>query len=143
MKPLVEKAEAAGVSARPIAFLTDAVAPDCADRQRPGMRAGAARLASSHSLAPHVIEALVRDVFARAACDVAVFVDPEGQGVPAAAGDRPILVTLAGGAHDGVSERLGTRLATTFQTGIRVFGYVGPRAPDAATADSRALRPRR
>ncbi len=139
MKPLVEKAEAAGVSARPIAFLTDAVAPDLAriasDQECELVLLGWHRA----SLAPHVIEALVRDVFARAACDVAVFVDPEGQGVPAAAGDRPILVTLAGGAHDGVSERLGTRLATTFQTGIRVFGYVGPRAPDAATADSRAL----
>jgi Kef-type K+ transport system membrane component KefB len=142
MKPLVERAEAAGVSARPIAFLTDAVGPDLAriasDQECELILLGWLRA----SLAQHVIEALVREVFKLATCDVAVFVDPEGQGVPAEAGDRPVLVTLAGGAHDAASERLGARLATALQTGVRLFGYVGSRTPAAATADSRALSER-
>src|SRR5262249_29621413 len=87
MRPLVEQAAAAGVSARPISFLSDDVAPDlawiAADQGCELILLGWHRA----SLARHVIEALVRWVFALAPCDVAVYVAPEGDALPASAGD--------------------------------------------------------
>jgi Kef-type K+ transport system membrane component KefB len=142
MKPLVEQAAAAGVIARPIAFLTDAVGPDLAriavDQECELVLLGWHRA----SLAQHVIEALVREVFTRAPCDAAVFVDRDGLGMPADPGEKPVVMTLAGGAQDDASERLAERLTRSLLVGVRVFGYVGPRTAAPATDESRAISAR-
>ncbi len=126
MRPLVEQAAAVGAVARPISFLSDDVGPDLARMAAdPGCEA---MLLGWHraSLPRNVIQALVRRVFTLAACDVAIFVDRAGQGItPAASSPGPVLVLLAGGAHDGAALRFGAGLAQQIGTSLHIVGYVG------------------
>jgi Kef-type K+ transport system membrane component KefB len=124
MRPLVALAEAEGVSARPIAFLTDDVAPDlariAADQHCELILLGWHRA----SLARHVIQALVRRVFAMARCDVAVYVDQSGQGFRRDDAERPVVLCLGGGPQDAAVERVGERLARALGAGVRLVGYL-------------------
>ena len=140
MRPLVAQAEAAGVAGRPIAFLTDDVAPDlariAADQGCEAILLGWHRA----SLAHHVIQTLVHRVFALARCDVAVFVDRSGQGITVAQGDdRPVVVPLTGGEHDAAATRVGAALAAGIGTSVKIVGWVGPQPGQRATVASEAL----
>ena len=100
MRSLVDQAAASGVEARPISFLSDDVGPDlariAADQKCDAILLGWHRA----SLARHIVQALVHSTFRLAPCDVAVFVDRGGRGIPAG-GDRPVAVVLSDGAGGG------------------------------------------
>jgi Kef-type K+ transport system membrane component KefB/nucleotide-binding universal stress UspA family protein len=143
MRRLVEGAAAAGVTARPISFLSDDVGADlarvAADQGCDAILLGWHRA----SLERHVVRALAHRTFALAPCDVAVFVDRRGRGVLAEA-DRPTLVALTGGEGDEAAVRLGTRLAENLGTGAKLVGFLGAAGRAAsATTDSEELALRR
>jgi hypothetical protein len=140
MRPLVEQAAAAGVTARPIAFLSDEVGPDlarvAADQGCEAILLGWHRA----SLSRQVIQALVHRVFTLARCDVVVFVDREGQGIVAdGAEERPVVVALAGGEHDAAARRIGANLARSLGASTKLVGYVGPQPGQRPTESSERL----
>ncbi len=140
MRPLVAQAEATGVAARPISFLTDDVGGDlariAADQGCETILLGWHRA----SLAHNIIQALVHRVFALARCDVAVFVDRAGRGIATADGDeRGVVVPLTGGEHDAAALRVGAALAAQSGASVRLVGWVGPQPGQRATAASEAL----
>jgi Kef-type K+ transport system membrane component KefB len=133
MRALVRGAEAAGVSARPVSFLSDAVGPDLvyiAETQRCD-----AVLLGWHrpSLARHIIRANIHRLFERAPGDVVVFVDRQGNGIEPAPG-RPVLVALTGGDNDAAAARAGLRLAETLGSPAELVGYLDGRAGQGAPA---------
>jgi len=115
MRGLVREAEAKGVTARCVSFLSDAVGPDLihtADTQHCDMI-----LLGWHrpSLARHVIRENVHLLFRRASAGVGVFVDRQGNGVRADGGG-PVVVAQSGGVHDEAASEAGLRLAESLKT---------------------------
>lgn len=138
MRRLVEQAAAAGVTARPLSFLSDDVGRDLA-------RLGRTQrcdliLTGWHrpSLPAQVIRTLVRRVFALASCDVVVFVDRAGNGLPPPA-EQPIVLALAGSEHDAGAERIALRLAEKGGGPLTVVGYLGEGSGREATEDSERI----
>jgi Kef-type K+ transport system membrane component KefB len=130
MERLTDQAEAAGVSARAISFLSDAVGRDLAlvaETQHCG-----AILLGWHraSLDRHVIRALVHTVFRLASADVTVFVDRQGVGLqPEPA--KPVLLVLSAEDADGRLAAIAGRIAGSLQTIVRTveIGAGKPREP--------------
>jgi Kef-type K+ transport system membrane component KefB len=109
MDRLSTQVTAHGITVRSISFLSDDVGQDLAfvaETQR-----CAAVLLGWHraSLERRVVKVLVHRVFAKAACDVTVFVDREGNGLDANT-QRPVLVATAAAGADGVG-RIGQHIA--------------------------------
>jgi Kef-type K+ transport system membrane component KefB/nucleotide-binding universal stress UspA family protein len=133
MRELIVAAEAVGVKARAVSFLSDAVGQDLvhiAETQRCD-----AILLGWHrpSLARHIIRANTHLLFRQAPGDVIVFVDRNGQGMPPAA-ERKVLIALTGGANDDAAERVGLRLAENLGDGATRLA--GNDAVSAAAAES-------
>lgn len=133
LQALVAQAEAAGVSARPVSFLTDDVGKDLswiAETQ------GCDTIVLGWhraSLERRVIRALVHRIFRLAPCDVVVFVDRQGQGIVPKAG-APVLVALSASDQDAAALRLGGALGENLDSQIHLVGYLGASAPAASLA---------
>jgi hypothetical protein len=136
MRPLAGQVATGGVTARPISFLSDDIGLDlariAADQGCETILLGWHRA----SLAHHVIQALVRRVLALAPCDAAVFVDRAGVGIATPpSGTGPVLMALAGGAHDAAVLRVGTHMAQQLGAGLTLVGFVGAQpTPDGGGA---------
>jgi hypothetical protein len=118
MERLTEQADAAGVRARAVSFLSDNVGRDLvlvAETQH-----CSAILLGWHraSLERHVIRALVHTVFQLASVDVAVFVDRQGAGVRAEPA-KPVLLVLSAGDAAGSLAAIAERVAESLQTIVR------------------------
>ena len=138
MNALAHQAAQAGVTARAIAFLSDDVAQDLADiaatQRCEIVLVGWHRASLDHQ----AVRALVHRVFMLAPCDVIVYVDRPGEGVPPVAG-RPVLVAFASDEDQRVLE-IGQRLADSLQTAVLRIGGSGSspggRLLDAAVRES-------
>jgi Kef-type K+ transport system membrane component KefB/nucleotide-binding universal stress UspA family protein len=139
MRQLVQQAATAGVSARPISFLSDDVGADLArladDQQCDVILLGWHRA----SLERHQVRSIVHSTFEHAPCDVVVLVDRLGRGVQPKE-EGAVLVALSGGPHDEAAISRGTLLARDLGTNVKLLGYLrrepAHRDPGAA---SRAL----
>lgn len=117
MERLADQAEAEGVRARAVSFLSDDVGRDLAlvaETQH-----CSAILLGWHraSLERHVVRALVHTVFRLASADVAVFVDRRGVGVQPEPAKAVLLVRTAD--EDGSLYALAGRIAESLQTIVR------------------------
>jgi hypothetical protein len=132
MERLTDQAEAAGVRARAVSFLSDDVALDLAlvaETQR-----CSAILIGWHraSLERHVVRALLHTLFRLASADVAVFVDRRGVGVqPEPA--KTVLLVASAEDDDGSPTAIAARIAESLQTIVRTVAIAGahPGEPDA------------
>lgn len=139
MERLTDQAEAAGVRARAVSFLSDNVGRDLAlvaETQH-----CSAVLLGWHraSLKRHVVRALVHTVFRLAPADVAVFVDRLGAGVQPEPAKGVVVVASAAdeaGSLSGIAGRIADSLQTTVRT-VAIEG-AGSGAP-AALADGSAV----
>ncbi|MPZ22361.1 MAG: hypothetical protein GEU28_02205 [Dehalococcoidia bacterium] len=138
MRHFVEHAEAAGVKARPLSFLSPDVGRDLA--RVAGEQSCDAMLLGWHraSLEQGVVTALVHRAFRLAPCDVAVFVDRVGMGVQHVEG-RAVLTVLSGGKHDGAAALIGTHIASSLSTSMRLAGYVSAADEVRGDGDSEKL----
>jgi Kef-type K+ transport system membrane component KefB len=130
MSALAHQAAEAGLTARVVSFLSEDVARDLAyiaDSQRcETVLLGWHRA----SLDREVVRALVHRVFALAPCDVIVFVDRLGRGVPPGTG-RPVTIAFAHDDDRAVLE-IGRRLADSLQTTVQRVGRSGAGQGDEA-----------
>jgi Kef-type K+ transport system membrane component KefB/nucleotide-binding universal stress UspA family protein len=137
MRALVREAEAAGLSARPVSFLSDAVAPDLAyiaeTQNCDTILLGWHR----PSLARHVIRTNVHFLFQKAPGAVVVFVDRHGNGVRQGA-DRPVLVALTGDSNDAAAMQAGLRVAEQLASFVELVGYVGRKDRQPPSAEKLA-----
>ena len=137
MERLTDQADAAGVRARAVSFLSDDVGRDLAlvaETQH-----CSAILLGWHraSLERHVVRALVHKVFRLASADVAVFVDRQGVGVqPQPA--KPLLLVLSPADANGNLAAIAGRIAESLQTIVRTVEIEGgpQRQPVALTPGS-------
>jgi Kef-type K+ transport system membrane component KefB len=131
LAPLEELAEAAGLSAHPVSFLSENVGIDlagiAADQKCNLILLGWHRAL----LQRHIVRALVFRTFAAAPCDVAVFADRTARGL-ALSDTRPVLAMLSGQEHDLAACEVAARLATSLGTNLRLGGPLrdGGRFPD-------------
>jgi Kef-type K+ transport system membrane component KefB/nucleotide-binding universal stress UspA family protein len=133
MRQLVQAAEAIGVKARTVSFLSDAVGPDLlhiAETQRCD-----SILLGWHrpSLARHIIRANTHLLFAQAPGDVVVFVDRNGQGMQPTT-ESKVLVAMPGGANDEAAVQVGQRLGENI--GGTIARLTGADAVSVAAAES-------
>lgn len=124
MERLTHQAEAAGVRARAVSFLSDDVGRDLvlvADTQQ-----CSAMLLGWHraSLERHVVRALVHTVFRLASADVAVFVDRRGAGVRPDPANAVLLVRSAAD-EDGNLTAMAGRIADSLGTVVRTVTLEG------------------
>ena len=120
MERLAQQVSASGLTVRSVSFLSDDVGQDLAymaETQR-----CTTILLGWHraSLERHVVKALVHRVFAKAPCDVVVFVDAKGAGV--AAEPRVVLVASDGHRPTGAAA-VGQRLAESLGTETRPLSH--------------------
>ena len=123
MRALVVKAEAAGMTARPLSFLTDDLTADvvrmAADRECDAIVSGWHRASVDRG----VIQTSVHRLFRLAHCDVAVFVDKAGFGIRPDM-DRAVLAAMTGGEHDEAVARLADQFAQNLGSSVWLAGYV-------------------
>jgi Kef-type K+ transport system membrane component KefB len=130
MQPLVALAAEAGVTARPVSFLTENVGMDIA-RVAADMQCNAVVLGWMRALLnKDLLQALVHRVFVAAPCDVVVFVDRAGRGMPTAE-SRPVLAVLNGDANDTAACSIAGQMAQKLSVPVRIAGYLHD--PTAAT----------
>jgi Kef-type K+ transport system membrane component KefB/nucleotide-binding universal stress UspA family protein len=138
MRLLVEQAEAAGVGARPISFLSEDVGKDLArlagDQKCDYLVLGWYR----PSVAQEIVQVLVRRTFSLTPSDVVIVADRQGQG-PQPKPEAPVVVALNGGSHDDAAVEVGVRLAENVGAGIKLLGYVNGKPGRDPAADSRDL----
>jgi Kef-type K+ transport system membrane component KefB len=121
IEPLIAQAEAAGVTARPVSFLTDNVGKDLA-RIAADQKCDLILLGWHRALLQrHIVRALVFRTFVEAPCDVAVFVDRKARGLPSA-DPRPVLAILSGKEHDQAAGETAVRIAKSLSTSVRLSG---------------------
>ncbi|MFN8555902.1 MAG: cation:proton antiporter [Dehalococcoidia bacterium] len=127
MRRLVAQAEAAGVTARPLSFLSDDIGGDLARLARE-QRCDLMLLGWHRpSLPRELVRALAHRAFRLAPCPVVVFVDRDGRGIIPQS-DRPVVADS------------GARLAADLDAGLHLLGYVGGAADVAAASQALALR---
>jgi K+:H+ antiporter len=120
MERLTHQVTASGVTVRAVSFLSDDVEQDLAyvaDTQRCGVM-----ILGWHrpSLERHVLRALVHRVFARAPCDVVVFVDREGDGVQSEPARDVLVAATTEQDCNTTVERIGRAVAASLGTGMRI-----------------------
>jgi Kef-type K+ transport system membrane component KefB len=141
MRELTEQAAAAGVSARPISFLSDDVGRDlarlAADQSCDAILLGWHRA----SLERQVIRALVHRVMALARCQVVVFVDRWGRGIVPDT-ERPVVAVLSATDQDAAVAATGAQIAASMGVGLRLLGYLRAdgAAPSAGDSERLALQ---
>ncbi|MEX2238619.1 MAG: cation:proton antiporter [Dehalococcoidia bacterium] len=123
MRRLVEQAEAHGINARTISFLSDDVGSDlslvAADQKCDAIVLGWHRA----SLERRIIRALVHRTFQLAPCDVVVLVDQVGMGIQPAVEPR-VVAALSGGVHDEAVAQVAARVAENMEAELRLAGYL-------------------
>ena len=131
LEPLVEQAQAAGISAHPVSFLTENVGIDLA-RIAADQKCNLILLGWHRALLQrHIVRALVFRTFVGAQCDVAVFVDRKARCLPAS-DTRPVLAMLSGKEHDLAACEAAVRLAKSLGTSVRLAGPLSNGAHSAA-----------
>jgi Kef-type K+ transport system membrane component KefB len=138
MRPLVEQAAGAGITARAFSFLSDDFGRDLAriagDQRCEYVVMGWARA----SRPVEMVRILARRTFALAPCDVAVLYDPEGRGILPRE-EAPVLAILNGGSHDEAAAEAAAHMAQHLNTKLKLAGFAGKRAGADAALDSRTL----
>jgi K+:H+ antiporter len=134
MQELVDQAAAAGVSARPLSFLSDDFARDLADLardQKCDMLLLAEEVPGTKDFDSNRV--LIRQALTTVGSDVAVLVGASMRGAERLDG-RPIVLALAGDVHDASAGNAAQRLAEASDTSVRVIGFVGADGRDPAAA---------
>jgi nucleotide-binding universal stress UspA family protein len=124
MRTLVEQAGAAGVTARPLSFLSEDFGGDLA-RIAGEQKCDAILLGWQRpTLRQELVRLLVRRTFSLAPCDVIVLSDRRGEGIETRP-DAPVLVGPSGGSHDEPAIETGIRIAESLRTNLKLAGYLG------------------
>jgi len=138
MTVLARQSNAAGVSVRPISFLSSNVGRDLTDVAAT-QRCDAMVLGWHRpSLARHVVRALVHRILKLAPCDVVVFVDRKGDGIRATPG-APVLLAVAGDDDATGLTAIGQHVADNLDTNLRQLTGRGAIADALAESDRAAV----